>query len=384
MPGPNNQLFNYSSLVHPREVNDFTDYRTVKGSHVVFTENKPRNILFVGRQSKYFSENMLEFNYVGTALETISEVNEWFFKSKEIGFTSLPKALICEVNLTDGDVYELFTKLKSENYLDGIPFIAVGENDNVHRSKALKTGIDDFYHFPLNFVDLHKRIVFLDQFRKRKAKLVEIDDSLFMNKIPFSKRLFDIVFSSIALLLASPVLIIVCILIKLESKGPILYRSKRVGTGYKIFDFYKFRSMRVGADAELAKLKHLNQYGVTNKFVKISNDPRVTKVGHFIRKTSIDEIPQLFNVLIGDMSIVGNRPLPLYEAEQLTIDKWSKRFLAPAGITGLWQVTKRGKKDMSDQERLQLDVMYAKKYSIWLDMMIILKTFPAMLQKEKV
>jgi len=327
---------------------------------------------------------MIEFNYEGNALETINEVNDWFLKNKNVEFISLPKALICEVNLPDGDIYELFSKLKSENHLEGIPFIAVGEDDNFHRSKAFKIGIDDFYHFPLSFVDLHKRIVFLDQFRKRKAKLVEIDESLFMNKIPLSKRLFDIVFSSIGLLFASPILIIVCILIKLESKGPILYRSKRVGTGYKIFDFYKFRSMRVGADAELLKLKHLNQYGETNKFVKISNDPRVTKVGHFIRKTSIDEIPQLFNVLVGDMSIVGNRPLPLYEAEQLTIDKWSKRFLAPAGITGLWQVTKRGKKDMSDQERLQLDVMYAKKYSIWLDMLIILKTFPAMLQKEKV
>jgi len=384
MSRPKNQLFNQYSLIHPREVNDFTDYRTVKGSHVVFTENKPRNIIFVGPQGKYFSENMIEFNYEGNALETINEVNDWFLKNKNVEFISLPKALICEVNLPDGDIYELFSKLKSENHLEGIPFIAVGEDDNFHRSKAFKIGIDDFYHFPLSFVDLHKRIVFLDQFRKRKAKLVEIDESLFMNKIPLSKRLFDIVFSSIGLLFASPILIIVCILIKLESKGPILYRSKRVGTGYKIFDFYKFRSMRVGADAELLKLKHLNQYGETNKFVKISNDPRVTKVGHFIRKTSIDEIPQLFNVLVGDMSIVGNRPLPLYEAEQLTIDKWSKRFLAPAGITGLWQVTKRGKKDMSDQERLQLDVMYAKKYSIWLDMLIILKTFPAMLQKEKV
>lgn len=129
------------------------------------------------------------------------------------------------------------------------------------------------------------------------------------------------------------------------------------------------------------ELKRKQQVGT---FVKFKDDPRVTKVGQFIRKTSIDELPQLINVLKGDMSIVGNRPLPLYEAEQLTSDDWGERFLAPAGITGLWQVEKRGKGEMSEEERKALDNEYAKNFSLWNDIKLILKTVPALLQKENV
>ena len=119
-------------------------------------------------------------------------------------------------------------------------------------------------------------------------------------------------------------------------------------------------------------------------FIKIKDDPRVTKVGKFLRNTSIDELPQLVNVLIGDMSIVGNRPLPLYEAEKLTTDRYALRFMAPAGITGLWQVEKRGKGAMSEEERLMLDNDYAKNHSFFYDILLILKTIPALFQKESV
>jgi lipopolysaccharide/colanic/teichoic acid biosynthesis glycosyltransferase len=142
------------------------------------------------------------------------------------------------------------------------------------------------------------------------------------------------------------------------------------------------------ADKRLKDLQHLNQYennGTGPTFVKIANDPRITKIGKFIRNSSIDELPQLFNVLKGDMSLVGNRPLPLYEAEQLTSDEWALRFLAPAGMTGLWQVTKRGKGGaMSVEERIGLDLTYAKNYSVWYDIQLILKTIPALFQKENV
>ena len=270
-------------------------------------------------------------------------------------------------------------------------------------------------------------------------------------KIPLWKRTFDIIFSSLAIFFLSPVFILTAIAIRLESKGPILFKSKRVGTNYTIFDFLKFRSMYVDAEKRLKEVsKDNNQYAETdlddeedeqsmstitsplgqdaeqqmfdmgmesemmigdeeimlvgddfvvaesdfakqkdeeinNAFVKIENDPRITKVGRFIRKYSIDELPQLFNILKGDMSIVGNRPLPLYEAEKLTIDSSIDRFMAPAGLTGLWQVEERGKGgNMSAEERKQLDIIYGQTYNFKLDMKIIFRTLTAFIQKENV
>ncbi|MNQ84185.1 putative undecaprenyl-phosphate N-acetylgalactosaminyl 1-phosphate transferase [compost metagenome] len=250
--------------------------------------------------------------------------------------------------------------------------------------------------------------------------------------IGFAKRLFDVFFAGLALVLLFPLFLLVAISIWVESKGPVFYYSLRSGTGFKVFRFYKFRSMYVNADQKIKDLKHLNQYDVDQEkketrktefalcsscmsqgkcqypvyadgaqwcekddvylssqksgsaFFKIANDPRVTRVGNFIRNTSIDELPQLWNVIKGDMSIVGNRPLPIYEAEKLTTDKYVLRFAAPAGITGLWQVEKRGRGEMSEEERLILDNTYALKQSFWNDIRLILKTIPALFQKENV
>lgn len=240
--------------------------------------------------------------------------------------------------------------------------------------------------------------------------------------IPLNKRLFDIAVSSFLLLILSPLFAVVALLIKLTSKGPVFYAAPRVGTDYQIFPFYKFRSMRQDADHLLEKYKTLNQYSANEpqteqpsipdksgvvlvsdhgeqdenvylkqvqdeskgSFIKINNDPRVTAIGKFIRNTSIDELPQLFNVLLGHMSIVGNRPLPLYEAEQLTSDDWVKRFMAPAGITGLWQVTERGKANTTEESRKKLDIDYAEHYNVWMDLGILLKTPLALFQSENV
>ena len=130
---------------------------------------------------------------------------------------------------------------------------------------------------------------------------------------------------------------------------------------------------------------HQKEKEQKNSFVKLENDPRITKIGRFIRKYSIDELPQLFNILKGDMSIVGNRPLPLYEAELLTSDEYIDRFMAPAGLTGLWQVEKRGDSGkLSAEERKLLDIKYAKNFSLFMDIKIILKTVTAFVQKENV
>ena len=145
--------------------------------------------------------------------------------------------------------------------------------------------------------------------------------------------------------------------------------------------------MLISDDFEISEEDFLQQKNSeqSNAFVKLENDPRITKVGHIIRKYSIDELPQLFNILKGDMSIVGNRPLPLYEAELLTSDDTIDRFMGPSGLTGLWQVEKRGDSGrMSPEERKQLDIKYAKTFSFWLDIKIILKTVTAFIQKEDV
>lgn len=237
------------------------------------------------------------------------------------------------------------------------------------------------------------------------------------------KRGLDVFTAGIMLLLLSPVFALIALALKWENPtAPVFYSAPRVGRNYRIFPFFKFRSMRPDTDRLLSEMKHLNQYtaaaelpesGMTDTqdgqflfsdegwqkesivlaehegaaekpFVKIVNDPRITRVGNFIRNTSLDELPQLWNVIRGDMSLVGNRPLPAYEAEQLTTDEAITRFMAPAGITGLWQVTERGKKGMSADSRKRLDSEYATRFSFWLDLQILIKTPVAALQKADV
>lgn len=239
-----------------------------------------------------------------------------------------------------------------------------------------------------------------------------------------TKRIIDIVLASFVIILFLPLGIVVALAIYLESPGPVFYSQKRVGQAYKIFPFFKFRSMRINADKEVNALKAQSQYLHNNSkeigsvdakkltphairvsddeiisetayleemdqdekaaFFKLENDPRITKVGAFIRKTSIDELPQLLNVLRGEMSIVGNRPLPLYEAKKLTKDAAIERFQGPAGITGLWQVTDRGRSDVGVASRIAKDIYYARHHNILMDIWILLKTPFAAIQKIKV
>lgn len=303
-----------------------------------------------------------------------------------------PRAILCDSQFLSDEEFRLVKKLQSDAIMKNVPFITISTltEDKQITKHAFRHRIDDHYFLPnLEWNKLKKRIEFLNKFKPELNELIgNAEESFQPYKTPFKKRLFDIVFATGALLALSPLLIAIAIAVKLESKGNIFYTSKRAGSGYNTFGFIKFRSMCDKADAKLMELSHLNQYGNTKAagptFVKIQDDPRVTKVGKFIRKTSIDELPQLFNVLKGDMSIVGNRPLPLYEAELLTKDNWITRFNAPAGLTGLWQISKRGKKEMSAEERIQLDIDYAKRYSVRMDLKILLKTLPAMIQDEQV
>jgi lipopolysaccharide/colanic/teichoic acid biosynthesis glycosyltransferase len=260
------------------------------------------------------------------------------------------------------------------------------------REKARMYQMDDYLCGAINddfiaHVDFLKELKELRNNNEASPSFALKQEELPKPKLWSLKRTFDVVISFSILLLLLPLMVVIAIIVKLESKGSIFYIAKRSGTCYSVFSFYKFRTMRQGAANELADLAKENQYGNTGEnavFFKIKNDPRVTAFGQFLRKTSLDELPQLINVLKGDMSLVGNRPLPLYEAEKLTRDNIAWRFLAPAGITGLWQVTKRGKENMSPEERIQLDMEYAMKNSFTYDMKILFMTIPALLQKERV
>jgi lipopolysaccharide/colanic/teichoic acid biosynthesis glycosyltransferase len=300
----------------------------------------------------------------------------------------LPYAILCQEDLKGYEAYTFVSNLARCQRLRTVPSILLlDQNQQVNKRKAKEAGADDFYIGSVSVEDLLERLEFLHATREERLEQTEAQQDYPHLRISFGKRLFDIMFSGILLLMLSPILLLIALAIRLESPGPIFYISKRVGTGYRIFDFYKFRSMRPDADKELENVLHLNQYQSEQgslAFIKIDNDPRVTRLGRFLRNSSLDELPQLFNVLLGDMSIVGNRPLPLYEAEKITRDLWSKRFLAPAGITGLWQVTKRGRKEMSTEERIELDMQYADECSLWYDFKIMAQTVPALLQKESV
>lgn len=277
-----------------------------------------------------------------------------------------------------------------------VPLVVIGSKFSEKTKKSLlKNGADDVFSETINAESLTYWINFLKLFKKlSKEKTSKLQIEPFKYKISFQKRIFDIIMSASALLFLSPIILIIGIIIKLESRGPVFYISKRAGKGYRIFNFYKFRSMADGAEKDLSKLMHLNQYGggeievkdksVNPVFFKVKDDPRITTFGKFLRNTSLDEIPQLINVLKGEMSIVGNRPLPLYEAQKLTKDQCAMRFMSAAGITGLWQVEKRGKSEMSEEERIELDTSYAINNSFTYDISLILRTFPALLQKEKV
>lgn len=393
------------------------------------------SVLYVGNNPDYFhpveNNGEIELKTVSSSVRGIKHLSEG----------NKADVIFSDFNLSGSNGLFFFDWIRTQPEYDKVPFILLTKEfrSEIYK-KAFQKKIDDYYsqsqQIPEN---ISNRLRFLINFKRKKGVYVEEKANARFN-MPLSKRLFDIVVSGTALLLLSPLLLLVILAIRLESKGKVYYTSRRVGR--KPFDFYKLRSMRTGADSQLKALaKKRNQYADTSAnteidftlpcpkcsnmpegqscspilyikehaicdfwhneqqknvaaknavFVKIKDDPRVTRVGKFIRNTSIDELPQLINVLKGDMSIVGNRPLPVYEAEQLTRDDLSKRFLAPAGITGLWQVELRGKGGvMSEDERKRLDNEYAEhfkdgNYSFWYDVKLILRTIPAMFQKDSV
>ena len=197
----------------------------------------------------------------------------------------------------------------------------------------------------------------------------------------FMKRAIDILVSLVALILLSPIFLIVSIMIKLDSKGPVFFLQKRIGLNGKMFKLYKFRTMKLNADKELRAILEKDEAArkeyEENK--KLENDPRITKIGNFIRKLSIDELPQLINILKGEMTLIGPRPYLYREKKDMGI-YYEKIITVKPGLTGLWQVS--GRSNVSFKERLKLDEEYIDNISMKNDIKIFFKTFITIFKKE--
>jgi len=188
-----------------------------------------------------------------------------------------------------------------------------------------------------------------------------------------AKRMLDLTIATSSLLILSPVLIAAAIAIKLTSPGPVFFLQERIGVNKRRFKMFKFRTMVPNAEKLLSALEKQNE--VTGPVFKIKNDPRITPIGKFLRRSSIDELPQLLNVLLGDMSLVGPRPLPVRDYEGFNEDWQRRRFSVKPGITCLWQVN--GRSEISFDQWMLLDLQYMDEWSLWLDLKILIKTVPA-------
>jgi len=303
-----------------------------------------------------------------------------------------PDVILVDATVGVSSLTAFYKFVSGKSSLAGIPLL-------VETSTASARELSDFRKLPFvdEIISMHlqsdkllSKIYFIKKI-KDADNIKDLEENIEQSVNPnavvkdFLKRCFDVFMTIVILLVLSPVFLLIALAIKIESSGPVFYVSKRAGRGYRVFNFLKFRTMQMNADTKVDELSYLNQYISSQEngplFYKLNNDPRVTRIGAFLRNTSLDELPQLFNVLAGDMSLVGNRPLPLYEAETLTTDDWAARFMAPAGITGLWQVTKRSQDTMSVEERILLDIAYANKYNFMYDLWIMANTPTALIQK---
>jgi lipopolysaccharide/colanic/teichoic acid biosynthesis glycosyltransferase len=367
---------------------------TINSRKPVVAHTRKLEFFYIGKKSSNIDIliKAFESGYAADSPENAQAMLKRLMKQTN----SVPDIVIAEASLGYLNLLQFYTFMSRDKNLSSVPFIVDASNMSADE-------LPDWRRF--RFID---DIVFLNGYTKEKLlskvnfwkkvkqrvatqnnqPVIEMSDRIYVEVSAIVKRVFDIVVSTALLVALSPLFFAIIIALRLESKGPFFYISKRAGRGYRIFDFYKFRTMVVGADEQIDEISHLNQYTPVAAempvFVKINNDPRITPIGAFLRKTSLDELPQLLNVLKGDMSLVGNRPLPLYEAASLTTDEWAKRFMAPAGMTGLWQIKKRGKEAMSAEERILLDINYADKSNFLYDLWIMANTPSALIQKTNV
>jgi exopolysaccharide biosynthesis polyprenyl glycosylphosphotransferase len=343
-----------------------------------------RSVLrFILEQARLRGRNMRHVLIAGTNPRAVALARALQADSvlgyRVLGFVDHPWAGFADFHKTGCSVVCDFVGLRSflrENVVDEV-FIALPVNtfySEASRVVALCEELGITTHFLSNLFDAG--VVRAKAERPDYDSLVTLHADARPGWALLVKRLLDITISLLCIAFLAPVFLITAVLIKLTSPGPILFVQKRVGLNKRLISVHKFRTMVPDAELNQAQFEHLNE--VSGPVFKIKNDPRITRLGKFLRKTSIDELPQLLDVLIGNMSLVGPRPLPVRDYLGFSKDWQRRRFSIRPGITCLWQIT--GRSSVSFERWMELDMEYIDKWSVWLDLRILIRTIPAVLK----
>jgi lipopolysaccharide/colanic/teichoic acid biosynthesis glycosyltransferase len=320
---------------------------------------------YIGTQSRYTGKlkDFFEFGYTSVSVESAISTLKRLLRKKDA--VTIPDMIIAEGTLGTEKLVELHRFLSTDKIFADIPFIIDGSGLSRTELAAFKryAFIDELLFLnEFAMPELLQKVNFLKKVKQQwvhqpaSCAAVEASFPVFPSIRSFLKRGLDVLFSLSMLLVLGPVMLLIALAVKLESGGPVLHISKRTGRGYRIFDLYKFSTLLPGADE------------------------KITRIGWFLHKTGLDELPQLLNVLLGDMSLVGNRALPLHEAARLTTDECAKRFMNPAGITGLWQAEKTEKNILSVAEAAK-EGDFAEKTDLLYDIWLMANKPPAIIHK---
>jgi len=325
-----------------------------------------RHVLIIGTNSRaiQFGDKLLASPELGYRVIGFVD-DEW------VGVDSLKKTkyrLVCDLNGFQAFVRNLVV----DEVIVTLPLKSLYEKASRIIAICEEQGI--IARYLSNIFDVDHSISKVDNLEK--YALIPLAEKTIHGSKSLIKRLVDIILSSVFLLLLSPVFILTAIAIRLTSEGPVFFIQKRVGLGKRVLRLLKFRTMVMDAEEKQAELEDCNE--ASGPVFKITDDPRITRIGRFLRKTSIDELPQFINVLKGDMSIVGPRPLPVRDYNGFSEDWHRRRFSVRPGITCLWQI--QGRSTVLFDRWMELDMEYIDRWSLWLDLKIVIKTIPIVLK----
>ena len=394
------------------------------GKDVIHPIADEKSWLFIGEELENLFLQLKSEGKAGIYFERGFHAFQWLQKTQQAEklnpsvSSRLPEAILCGYRYLDGNAITFIQQLQINRKFREIPFILISDEDISHsKVDVLRYGIDDWFLLSDSQSNILNRLDFLITYKHRYIQL-KTTQAQFDYELPRYKRIFDLVVSSLALVVFAPVLGFIALLIKLESHGPVLQVTRKVGRAYRIFNFYKFRTTQVSSpqpnfEKVIPQKENLPQTGTIRQCLSCAlyerpcvfpledgkqvlcgknqhslkkgtipaQREKITRLGKWLRRTSLDEIPQLIHVFRGEMSIVGNRPLAIDEAEELTQDEWAGRFAAPAGITGLWQVKSRFNGELNGLSRKEIDRAYAQKASLWMDIKILIMTIPALFKR---